>query len=442
MPSRELSYTSLIKLAVPIIIANCVTPLLGLTDTAVIGHLSDTTNLGAIALGALLFSFLYWGFGFLRMSTTGIIAQAKGRGEHQAILDHLLRALVLGFLLGVLIIALQVPLLNIALHLFQASSTIEQITADYFNIRIWSAPACLATYGIMGLLIGLGENKRLLVLQLFLNGVNIVLDLLFAGCWDLGAKGIAWGTLIAEWLTFFLGLMIVYQTLSPFRQHLQSPNITSLTHWHSIKPMLVSNANIMVRTLLLLLSFAIFTNQAARFGDVTLAANHLLLQIISFSAFFLDGFAFVTESLTGQAKGKRNLRQFDTVIKRSTLLAFLTAIALSALIYSLGNHLITMLTDITNVGQTALTYLPFAAIYILLSSFAFQLDGIFIGTSETLALRNAAIVSSGCFFLLTYALSSWLYVGLWLAFISYVVLRAITLLFYYPRIRSRLSAAY
>ncbi|MGB3623106.1 MAG: MATE family efflux transporter, partial [Ketobacter sp.] len=195
------TYAQITVLAIPIIIANSATPLLGLADTAVIGNLAGTAELGAVALGSLLFNFIYWGFGFLRMSTTGFVAQASGQNDPGEVIAVTSRALLLAVLIGAVLLILQWPLVTLGLSLLGASDEVEQITHSYFQIRIWGAPAILSLYVLMGYLIGQGLSRLLLIVQLFLNGINIALDILFAGYLHWGAEGIAAGTAIAEWLT-------------------------------------------------------------------------------------------------------------------------------------------------------------------------------------------------------------------------------------------------
>lgn len=428
MTSTLPGYGGIIRLALPIMLANSATPLLGLVDSAVIGHVADAAALGGIALGALIFSFIYWGFGFLRMSTSGYVAQAQGRNDLPQIRFTLLRALLLATTIGVLLVLLQWPLQTLALWILSASASVETVTAEYFRIRIWSAPACLANYVLAGVLIGLGRGRALLFMQLTLNGLNIVFDVLFAGVLGWGASGIALGTVLAEWLTLTLIGRRMLTTLGlPLCawRHLAWATILEKA---PLLAMLKANGDIMMRTLLLLAGFAIFNDQGARFGDTTLAANHLLLQLISFSAFFLDGFAFVAESLVGRAFGARQLTQFDLAIGRTTILAGITAAALAALLMLGGPFFIGQLTALVEVNQVATTYLPFAALYVLLSFVTFQLDGIFIGCTATRPMRNGALVSIGVFVVLCYpASTAWGNTGLWLAFIGFVLVRALTL---------------
>ena len=323
MPNLDsITYRYLIEKAWPIILANAAVPLLGLVDTAVIGNVGTVTDLGAIAFGALIFSFVYWSFGFLRMGTTGSVAQALGAGDQTEIRAVLGRALILAVALGLMLILVQWGIRLVALALLDGSDAVEEVTAQYFSIRIWGAPATLATFALMGVLIGLGNSRQLLLVQLFLNGLNISLDIYFAGVLDWGVEGIALGTIIAEWSTVIFAVWLIMRELNS-RRELGSefwPR-SRLLDAAALKKTLAANRDIMIRTLLLVFSFGFFINQSAQFGDVVLAANHILLQLISFAAFFLDGYAFVVESLVGSSLGARRRDSFDIAVKRSSILA-------------------------------------------------------------------------------------------------------------------------
>ena len=438
----SITYRYLIEKAWPIILANAAVPLLGLVDTAVIGNVGTVTDLGAIAFGALIFSFVYWSFGFLRMGTTGSVAQALGAADQTEIRAVLGRALILAVALGLMLIVMQWGIRLVALALLDGSAAVEEVTAQYFNIRIWGAPATLATFALMGVLIGLGNSRQLLLVQLFLNGLNISLDIYFAGVLDWGVEGIALGTIIAEWSTVIFAVWLIMRELNS-RRELGSefwPR-SRLLDGAALKKMLAANRDIMIRTLLLVFSFGFFINQSAQFGDVVLAANHILLQLISFAAFFLDGYAFVVESLVGSSLGARRRDSFDIAVKRSSILALVTAAVLALLLLLFGSSAVVVLTDIEPVQAAAQGSLFLAAIYIFFSFAAFQLDGIFIGASFTRQMRNAAILSIAVFLLAWWMLMDRFGVnGLWWAMIIYVSARAYALLLFYPALRKSIDA--
>lgn len=433
------SFLRILKLAWPIIIANAAVPLLGLVDTAVIGNVGNIVDLGAIALGALIFSFVYWSFGFLRMSTTGFVAQAVGAGKLVDVRAALGRAWLLALLLGVLLIALQLVIQWLAFLLLSGSGAVESAARAYFTVRIWGAPATLSNFVLMGLLIGMGKSRQLLLFQLFLNGMNMLLDIWFAGFLGLGATGIAIGTVVAEWLTAIIaGYVVVAQLRGSCGEREPFWPREAIFDREQILRMLSSNFDIMLRTLLLVFSFAFFTNQSARFGDDVLAANHILLQLISFAAFFLDGFAFVTEAEAGKALGGRNREAFVRAVKNATILAAITALVLGAGLLLVADSVVSALTDIAEVRVMAGGLSWLAAIYIICSFPAFQLDGIYIGVSYTRQMRQGAIYS-----LLVFLVACWVLlgefgvIGLWWAMVIYVLARAAALLIYFPSLLKR-----
>ncbi len=442
-------YRDILQKAWPVVLANAAVPLLGLSDTAVIGNLGSLADLGAIAFGAVIFSFVYWGFGFLRMGTTGFVAQAVGARDEAEIRAAFLRALIMAVVIGVCLILLQTLITSISLALLQGSDAVEQITRDYIAMRIWGAPAALVLFAISGCLIGLGHNRTLLLVQLLLNGLNLILDIVFAGVMSMGAEGIGLGTALAEWITVVIALWLLFRVLLkryslqqsgdgsvPGTGFIPSPQLRNRTRWRQT---LSANGDIMIRTLLLVASFAWFVRQSAAFGDDALAANHILLQLISFSAFFLDAFAYVAEAMVGEAAGAKKLSVFDEAVIRTTQLSALSALILAAIILLAGNVIVQLLSQHEPVREAAAASLPFAAVYVALAFAAFQLDGIFIGTTRTREMRNASVASAGLFF----GLSLWTVPllgmpGLWTAFIVFVVLRALCLLWYLPRLRQAL----
>lgn len=435
----SLTRLDVFRRAWPIILANATVPLLGLIDTAVIGNTGSMVDLGAIALGALIFNFLYFGLNFLRMSTTGFIAQAAGAADEREVRSVWGRGLVAAGLIGLALIALKLPIALLSTRLLHGSAAVESIATQYVSIRLWAAPATLCTHVARGTMIGLGYSRELLLLEASLNGMNLALNLLFVGVLRWGATGVALGTAIAEWLGLALALVLVHARL---RARRQASDHEPFYFWPRIlqpkqlKVLFSANADIMLRTFSLLFGFAWFTDQSARFGDRVLAGNHLLLQFLSFSAFFLDGFANVAESLVGAEIGAGRRHAFDLAVRRSSELAVASAVGLALLLWAAGPHAIDLLTDLPAVREAARSELPLAALYTVLSVAAFQLDGIFIGATQTRAMRNASIASAS-----TFVLAAWVLAaaygnrGLWIAFIVFVVARAVALGLHYGALR-------
>lgn len=439
------SYRQLLAMACPFIVANASIPLLGVVDTAVIGNTGSVIDLGAIALGALIFSFVYWSFGFLRMGTTGFVAQAVGSGDPAEIRAIFGRAGIIALSVGTMLVLFQLPIGTLSFSLLSGEETVESVAKTYFFTRIWGAPATLMIFVIMGVLIGLGESRELLKLQLFLNGLNMILDVIAAGLLGLGAQGIAIGTVVAEVSTCLLGfyrlrahLATIGGVRSLYREFWPWDRIRDMSQMWAL---MSANVDIMIRTLLLVFAFAYFTNEAAKYGVVALAATHIVLQIMAFTAFFLDGFAYVAEAETGQSYGARDKQFFDVALYKTTVLAGFTAALLGLLVAVAGGALVELLTDLTNVVVLSKALLPVCAVYVFASFPAFQLDGVFIGTSRTREMRDASILSVLVFLMAVWVLSDTLGLkGLWWAMVVFVVARALSLWLYFPRVTERFSS--
>ena len=440
------SYSQLLAMAWPFIVANASVPLLGVVDTAVIGNTGSVIDLGAIALGALIFSFVYWSFGFLRMGTTGFVAQAKGAGDTEEVRAIFGRAGLIALVVGISLLLLQLPIGVVSFSLLSGEEAVESVASTYFFTRIWGAPATLIIFVIMGIWIGLGESRELLKLQLFLNGSNMVLDIIAAGVLGLGAQGIAIGTVIAEVSTCFLGFYRLRNHLAQIRGSESAGR--EFWPWHRIRDMsqmwalIHANIDIMIRTLLLVFAFAYFTNEAAQYGVVALAATHIVLQIMAFTAFFLDGFAYVAEAETGQSYGAKDKNLFTAALYKTTVLAGITAATLAVLVAIVGGALVELMTDLTEVVVLSKMLLPICAVYVFASFPAFQLDGVFIGTSRTKEMRDASILSVLVFLLAVWMLSEALgLAGLWWAMVVFVVARALSLWIYFAKVTERFSQA-
>jgi MATE family multidrug resistance protein len=423
-----------VYLAWPIILSNISTPLLGITDTAVIGNLGDPALIGAIAVGGMIFSFLYWGFGFLRMGTTGLVAQALGAGDYTEARAAFYRALLIGSSIGLTLLILKSPIMQLAFSIIEGSESVENAALTYFQIRIWGAPLSLALLAIIGYLLGQQDTRSILVIQLLLNCTNIILDIVFVMGFNLGVAGVAAATVIAECLALVVGMVIVLHRMKRANNGLKI-DFAQLMDAPALKRMFVVNRDIMIRTLCLIFAFAWFTNEGAKSGDILLATNAILMQFVTFSAFFLDGFALTAESLVGNAIGARDKQQLKESIKFTTQLAFITASTLSILFMIVGIQVVSVLTNVTEVREAASEYLPWAIAAPVLSIWCYLLDGIFIGATKTAEMRNAMVVS-----LLAYMLGWWYLAstfgnhGLWASLMLYFIARGASLYFYLPRV--------
>lgn len=423
-------------LALPIMLANVSIPLVGAVDTAVMGHLPSEVYIGAVAIGAVIFSFLYWGFGFLRMGTTGFVSQAYGARDHDEMANAFARAVAVGLGTGALLILLHWPIGRLALWLFEAEAETESLAWLYYSIRIWSAPAALVQYAALGFLIGVQRMPAVLGLQLLLNGTNITLDLLFVVGLGWGVEGVATASLIGEYTAAVAGVLLVRGTLRRLHGRVEKSRLLEPA---AFKALVSVNVNIFVRTLCLVFAFSYFTARGAVFGPTTLAANAILMQMIAFIAYGLDGFAHAVETLGGGAYGARDPRAFRLAVRTSTQWAGIMAVLNIAVFYLLGGVFIGWMTSLEAVGDEALRYLPWVAVSPLFSVWSFQLDGIFIGTTFTREMRNGMLISLAGYLAAVWLLTPWWgNHGLWCALLLFFVLRALTLYAWYPRIEARM----
>lgn len=437
--ASNITHRKVWMLAGPIILSNISVPLVGAVDTAVVGHLPEPQAIGAVALGALIFSFLYWGFGFLRMGTTGFIAQAYGSGDWRSLSDTLLRVLLLALVLGLVTIVIGWPLIDFVLYLIDSSVIVEGLTADYAHIRLWSAPAVLCVYAFTGIFIGMHNTRDVFVLQLVLNISNMLLDILFVLGFDWGVEGVALASLIAEYLAMLVGF---YLLRTQIRNALERFNRARLMECSALAKLFQANSNIFIRTLCLLFAFSYFTAKSASQGEVILAANAILLHLQSIMAYGLDGFAHAVEALAGSAYGAGRRRVFRRAVALTSFWSAIIALLVGVVYYLIGETIINLFTSIEIVSTTALRYLPWMVIAPVLSVWSFQLDGIFIGTGHTREMRNAMIFSLLAYLaLLQLTIPMFGNHGLYLGLSCFMLIRAASLLFYFPGIETEIHTA-
>jgi len=427
-------------LAWPIILSNLSIPLVGIVDTAVVGQISDPKYMASVAVGATIFSSVFWIFGFLRMGTTGFVSQALGADNQQEIAESLVRALIIALALSVIVIALQTPIAWAALELMNPGATLEPVISEYFSIRIFSAPATFINYCILGCLIGLQKMRLALMLQLVLNGSNLLLDVLFVLYLGMDADGVAWASLISECIACLAGLWFLrgYFTLL-FRQKSQPifQWLLALFPTDKFKAFFEVNGNLFLRTLFLTAAFFFFTSRSAQFGVVVLAANAILINLLQMLAYGLDGFAQAAESLTGGAFGAKNRRAVEQAVKSSTLWASIMACLIAILYAIFGGSIINSMTVNPEVIETALSYLPWLIAAPVIAVWSYQFDGIFTGAMATRTMRNTVLFSAVIYVGLVFVLTPWLgNHGLWLSMMAFLLLRGVSLGLAYPKLLS------
>lgn len=422
-------------LAWPVILSNVTTPLLGLVDTAVVGRLPGPEYIGAVAIGAAAFTGIFWMFGFLRMGTTGFVAQAMGAGDFTEVRAILGRAILIAVLFGGLLVALQQPLWSGAIHLLDPSVTVRGLAEQYYSIRVWTGPAALVNYALLGFFIGMQRPRLALAIQIWLNGVNIALDLLFVVGLDMGVPGVAWATLIGEYSAAILGIIVALRVLRPHGGRFNWPAILDPVQGRRL---LSANFDIFVRTACLIIAFSWATRVGARLGDMALAANAILMQMVHLLAYGLDGFAFAAEALVGGALGARSLGALREAVVASTIWALIVAVGVAIAYLVAGPLLIAVMTDQPDVQATAEAYLFWLVLYPLIAIWCYQLDGIFIGATQTAEMRNAMILSLGVFVAAILTLPDMFgNHGLWASLSIFNVARTVTLGVYYRRIEAR-----
>lgn len=428
-----LTHRRVLQIAIPIVLSNATVPILGAVDAGVVGQLGLAAPIGAVGIGALSLTALYWVFGFLRMGTTGLAAQARGAGDRAEVVALLTRGLMIGAAAGLVIFMLQVPLFAAAFWLSPASGEVEGMARSYMGIRVWSAPALISLYAITGWLIAAQRTRGVLVIQLWMNGSNIGLDLWFVLGLGWGVEGVAIATVMAEWTGLALGL---YLCRDAFRQP-DWRDWARVFDRIGLRRMAAVNTDILIRSLLLQGMFLSFLFLGAGFGDVTLAANHILLLFLEITAFALDGFAFAAEALVGAAMGARA----RAALRRGALLtSFWGAIICVglALVFALfGGTIIDIMTTAPDVRAEARTYLIYMAAAPVVGVAAWMLDGIFIGATRSRDMRNMMVLS-----LLVYLVALALLMptygnhGLWLALLISFIARGATLAWRYPRLEA------
>ena len=377
-------------IAWPAILSNISIPLLGLIDAAILGHLGNSRYLGAVAIGAALLSFLYWGFSFLRMGTTGLVARAEGAGDTSSSTLILLRSAILALSLATVVAVLHQPLIRLGLWMMSPDADLLPLAASYASIRIYSAPAVLITYTVVGWFIGRQDTRWPMAIVVVTNLTNIGLDFLLVIGLGMNSDGAAVATVIAEYLGCVLGLFAVYKQLPP----LQIPHLKAqLVKASAYRQLLQSNRHLFVRTICLLFSFAFFTAQGENLGSEVLAANALMMQLLLMAAYGMDGFAFAAEGLSGQRLGAGDLAAFYRAVRRCARWTAVTATAMSLGLYLLQVPLIQALTDLDSVRELMHQFFPWLVLMPLAAGPSYLLDGIFIGAAETRYMMSTMLFS-------------------------------------------------
>lgn len=416
----------ILQLAIPNIVTNITIPLLSMVDLGLMGHMEGERYLGAIALGSMIFSFLFWGFGFLRMGTSGFTAQAYGRrdlGEAGAVL---VRGIFTAFAAGILLIVLQIPIAWVALKFISGQPETEALALSYYGIRIFAAPATLVIYALTGWFIGMQNARIPMILAISINLFNIILSLVFIRFFGLASDGIAWANLVSQYLGLFLGVFFLSFYWKRLRTYL---HIRTALSWKHFKSFIHVNSDIFIRTLCLIFTLSFFTVQSANTSDTVLAVNTLLFQFFYFFSYFVDGFAYAAEALTGRYVGASDLKN----LKRSIHLLFIWGLGIAILftfVYLVfGSQILSMLTNNIEVLHAAKPYMIWVIAVPFVTFSAFIWDGIFVGATASKAMRNSMVIITTVIFLPSYYILEPLMGnhGLWLAMMLFMGARGIFL---------------
>ncbi len=420
----KLMNRSILKLAIPNIISNITVPLLGMADLAIMGHLDSEKYLGAIALAGIIFNFIYWGFSFLRMGTSGFTAQAFGRKDKQTLVNILTHSLFIALAGGVLLILFQFPIQKIGFYFLKGSEQIETLAVQYFYIRIYAAPATIGLYALNGWFVGMQDAKTPMILAILINLFNILLNLLFVYGFGLKSDGVAWGTLISQYLGFAIAVFFILKKHKKLLKRFFSKTVNTVL----LKDFFDVNKDIFIRTLTLIFVLSYFTMESALISDRILAVNTILLQYLLLFSYIMDGFAYSAEALAGKYYGAKNNKSLKKMIKYIFAWGTLLAIIFT-LVYSVfQDKILIVLTDNEQVIQAAQPYV-FWVMLIPLASFAgFLWDGIYIGTTASKPMRNTMLVSAFFIFFPVY----YLFVdtmgnhALWMSMILFLFARSLS----------------
>ena len=431
--STKFSKKQIFLLSIPVFFSNLAIPLVGIVDTGLMGNLGETKYLAATSIATSVMTMIIWSFGFLRMGTVGIVSQAYGRGDYREIVRTLVRNFAIAMLIALLIIVLK-PLINILIqHFFNTSVETQKLINTYLNVRVFSIPAELTIYILVGFYLGIQKTKISSYLIMFLSILNIVFSSIFVLNYNLDVFGVALGTLLASFITVITFSIFTYQFI--IKKFKLIPRLEKIFITSKLLKLFKINLDIFIRTLLLTFSFLWVTYLGSKLGEDYLAVNTILMQFIILAAFFLDAYAFSTEGVVGFSIGRKVKNSFLTVVKNSIQLSFITALIVSFLYIIFFKQIINIITDIEMLRFISYKHFLWVILIPPVASFCYQLDGIFIGASQTKEMRNAMIISVTGFIVISIYFTKYFgNHGLWFSLMCFMILRSLTLKFYFNKI--------
>ena len=426
-------------IAGPAILANSSTPIVGLVDTWAIGHLPGAAHLAAIGLGSVVFTYIFWAFGFLRMGTTGLVAQAKGRNDDLDQSTITIRSFALAILFGFILIACQHLIIGITLDLMAPPADVAQITSTYFSIRIWAAPWTLINFAIAGVLFGLAKVKEVLWLQLLLNITNGILNIVFVIVFEMGVAGVALGTLLAQMITVIASLWLL---MHHFGRRLLFEALRSAATWSvaGFKKLLVINGFIFLRTIALLTALTLIMRLAADLGTVEMAVSHVLNQYMLLMALGLDAFAHASEALAGAAWGRGDKSLFRRWVYVTALWSLIASLIYALFFWLFGNELTALLTNVEPVGEMTATLMPIVIAMPVVSVWCYLFDGVYIAATAALAMLVTMSIAFVVYCLILWPMTAqWGMHGLWTAVLVFMAIRGLTQAIWYPHLERQIQ---
>ena len=431
--TSKFSKKQIILLSIPVFFSNLAIPLVGLVDTGLMGNLSETKYLAATSIATSVMTMIIWSFGFLRMGTVGIVSQAYGRSDYRDIVKTLLRNLIIALIVAFIIIVFT-PIIKFAIsHFFSPSKDTVILINTYLNVRVFSVPAELIIYILVGFYLGIQKTKISSLLIIILSILNIVLSSLLVLSFDLKVLGVALGTLISSYTTLIIFLLFTYHYI--VKKFKIIPRFENLIVKLRLIKLVNINLNIFIRTLFLTFAFLWVTYLGSKIGEDYLAVNTILMQFVIFASFFLDAYAFSTEGVVGYAVGRRNKKSFLLVVKNSIQLSFFTAIIISIVFLIFFKEIIYIITDIEILRFISFQHILWIILIPPVACFCYQLDGIFIGASQTKDIKNAMIISVVSYIAISIFLTRYLgNHGIWFSLLLFMIFRSLTLRYYFKNI--------
>ena len=431
--SSKFSKKQIILLSIPVFFSNIAIPLVGMVDTGLMGNLGETKYLAATSIATSVMTMIIWSFGFLRMGTVGIVSQAYGRSDYREIIKTLLRNLVIALIIAFIIIIFTPVIKLVISHFFLTSDETTILINQYLNIRVFSIPAELIIYIMIGFYLGIQKTKISSLLVVILSSLNIVLSSILVLSYNLKIIGVALGTLLASYITMIIFLLFTYNFL--IKKFKIIPKFENIMIKSKLAKLLHINFDLFIRTLFITFAFLWVTYLGSKIGEDYLAVNTILMQFIILASFFLDAYAFSTEGVVGFAIGRRNIKSFLMVVKNSIEISFITAVIISIFYIIFFKNIINIITDIEILRYIAFKHIFWIIIIPPIACFCYQLDGIFVGAAQTKEIRNAMILSVLIFVGLSIYFTRYLgNHGIWFSLLIFMILRSFTLQFYFKNI--------